>query len=107
MGQNAAGGKGPCSGHVGGARTREGMSGETGTNSPGGRESTVQARQLQRRLWVAAKRGLDRFGSACWSGLEADLLLAAGPRVSRPRLVQCGDVSDRWEAVCGKSARTV
>lgn len=32
VGQNAAGGKGPCSGHVGGARTREGMSGETGTN---------------------------------------------------------------------------
>ena len=42
--QNAAGGKGPCSGHVGGVRTREGMSGETGTNHPGGRASTVQKR---------------------------------------------------------------
>ena len=34
--QNAAGGKGPCSGHIGSARTREGMSGKTGTNSPDG-----------------------------------------------------------------------
>ncbi len=41
--QNAAGGKGPCSGHIGGARTREGMSGETGTNSPGGRQAHRQS----------------------------------------------------------------
>ncbi len=35
--QNAAGGKGPCGGHGVGARTREGMAGETGPNSPGRR----------------------------------------------------------------------
>ena len=67
--QNAAGGKGPCSGHIGGARTHEGMSGETGTNSPDGPSPIVQVRQLQRRLWVAAKRFQDRRCPAL-SGLE-------------------------------------
>ena len=35
--QNAAGGKGPCGGHGVVARTREGMAGEPGPNSPGRR----------------------------------------------------------------------
>ena len=35
--QNATGGKGPCGGHGGGARTREGMTGKTGSNYPDGR----------------------------------------------------------------------
>ncbi len=48
---NAAGGKGPCGEHVGDARTREGMTGRTGSNSPGGREPIDKVRQLQRRLW--------------------------------------------------------
>ena len=53
---NAAGGKGPCGGHVGGAGKREGMAGKTGPNHPDGRESVDKVRQLQRRLWSAAKR---------------------------------------------------
>ena len=36
------------------------MSGKTGTTHPGGRQPTVKARQLQCRLWVAAKRSPDR-----------------------------------------------
>ena len=44
--QNARGAKGPCGGNVGSASTREGMTGE----------STDKVRQLQRRLWTAAKR---------------------------------------------------
>ncbi len=56
VGQNAAGGKGPCGGHADGAGKREGMAGETGPNDPGGRESDDKVRQLQRQLWAAAKR---------------------------------------------------
>ncbi len=58
--QNAAGGKGPCSGQIDSARTREGMSGTTGTNSPDGRPPIAKVRQLQRRLWAAAKRSPER-----------------------------------------------
>ena len=76
--QNAAGGKGPCSGHIGGARTREGMSGKTGTNSPDGPRSIVKVRQLQRRLWVAAKRSPDRRFHALMDRVwRADLLWEA------------------------------
>ena len=51
---NAGGTKGPCGGNVGSASTREGMTGSTGSNHPGGRESLDKVRQLQRRLWSAA-----------------------------------------------------
>ncbi len=71
--QNAAGGKGPCSGHIGGARTREGMSGKTGTNSPDGPRSIVKVRQLQRRLWVAAKRPPDIVAATPIGGVGARL----------------------------------
>ena len=53
---NAGGAKGPCGGSVGRASTREGMTGRTGSNHPGRRESVDKVRQLQRRLWSAAKR---------------------------------------------------
>ena len=83
--QNAAGGKGPCSGHIGGARTREGMSGKTGTNSPDGPESIAKVRQLQRRLWVAAKRSQDRRFHALMDRVwRADLLWEAWRRVRYP-----------------------
>ncbi len=52
--KNARGAKGPCGGNVGRASTREGMTGRTGSNHPGGRESIDKVRQLQRRLWSAA-----------------------------------------------------
>jgi hypothetical protein len=58
---NAIGGKDPCGGHVEDARTREGMAGRTGPNSPDHRPVVDKVRQLQRRLWVAAKR------SATWT----------------------------------------
>ena len=52
---NATGGKAPWGGHVVGAGTCEGMSGRTGTNSPGGRSPIDKVQQLQRRLWIAAR----------------------------------------------------
>jgi hypothetical protein len=51
--KNARGAKGPCGGNVGCASTREGMTARS--NHPGGRESADKVRQLQRRLWKAAK----------------------------------------------------
>ena len=47
---NAVGGKGPYSGLVDRAATREGMAGTTGSNHPAGRELSVKARHLQHRL---------------------------------------------------------
>ncbi len=58
--QNATGGKGPCGGHGGGARTRKGMTGKPGSNHPDGRLPIDNVRQLQRRPWVAAKRSPER-----------------------------------------------
>jgi RNA-directed DNA polymerase len=53
---NAGGAKGPCGGNVGRASTHKGMTGQTGSNHPGEREFPDNVRQLQRRLWSAAKR---------------------------------------------------
>ena len=52
---NARGAKGPCGGQVGRASTRKGMTGRTGSNHPDGHPPIDHVRQLQRRLWVAAK----------------------------------------------------
>ncbi len=83
---NVAGGKGPCGEHVGGARTREGMTGRTGSNSPRGRVPTDKVRQLQRRLWVAAKRSpARRFHALLDRVWRDDVLLAAWRRVKRNR----------------------
>ena len=43
---NAAGGKGPWGGGVGGAGKREGMAGETGPNDPGGLVPREKVREL-------------------------------------------------------------
>ena len=83
---NAAGGKGPYGETVGRTRTREGMTGETGTNSPGGRAPTVKVRQLQRRLWVAAKRSPERRFHALMDRIwRDDVLQEAWQRVRRNR----------------------
>ncbi len=83
---NAAGGKGPCGDHVGDARTREGMTGKTGSNSPGGHRPADKVRQLQRRLWVAAKRSPERRFHALMDRVwRADLLWEAWRRVKRNR----------------------
>ncbi len=84
--QNAAGGKGPCGGHGVGARTREGMAGETGPNSPGRRPPLDQVRQLQRRLWAAAKRSPKRRFHALMDRIwRDDVLREAWRRVKRNR----------------------
>jgi hypothetical protein len=65
---NAPGGKGPHFDHAGGEGKREGMAGSARSNYPGGlspvvavggKPSGVKVRQLQRRLWAAAKRTRD------------------------------------------------
>src|SRR3989338_2987387 len=55
---NARGAKGPCGGHGGRASTRKGMTARS--NHPGGRPPIDKVRQLQRHLWVAAKRSPER-----------------------------------------------
>ena len=79
---NAAGGKGPCGGQVGGGGKREGMAGRTGPNSPDGRKPIDQVRQLQRRLWAAAKRSPGRRFHALYDRLwRGDVLREAWRRV--------------------------
>ena len=83
---NAIGGKGPCGGHVGDARTRESMTGRSGSNSSGGRPSIDKVRQLQRQLWVAAKRSPERRFHALMDRIwRRDVLQEAWRRVQRNR----------------------
>lgn len=81
---NAWGAKGPCGGNVGGARTREGMTDRS--NHPAGRESIDQVRQLQRRLWRAAKEQPGRRFHALLDRIyRRDVLWEAWKRVKRNR----------------------
>lgn len=83
---NAGGAKGPCGGNVGRASTREGMTGETGSNHPGGQASIDKVRQLQRRLWRAAKRQPGRRFHALMDRIyRRDVLWEAWRRVKRNR----------------------
>jgi RNA-directed DNA polymerase len=83
---NAAGGRGPCGGRVGSGGKREGMAGKTGPNSPGGRKPVDKVRQLQRRLWVAAKRHPGRRFHALYDRIwRGDVLQEAWSRVKRNR----------------------
>jgi RNA-directed DNA polymerase len=83
---NAGGAKGPCGGVVGTARTREGMTGRTGSNHPGGRGSIDKVRQLQRRLWSVAKRQPGRRFHAVMDRIyRRDVLWEAWRRVRRNR----------------------
>jgi group II intron reverse transcriptase/maturase len=83
---NATGGQDPWGGHVVGAGTRKGMSGRTGTNSPGGPPPIDKGRQLQRRLWVAAKRSPERRFHALMDRIwRDDVLREAWQRVRRNR----------------------
>jgi len=82
--KNARGAKGPCGGNVGGASTREGMTARS--NHPGGRESTDKVRQLQRRLWKAAKQQSGRRFHALYDRIyRRDVLWEAWRRVKRNR----------------------
>jgi RNA-directed DNA polymerase len=83
---NAAGGKGPWGGHVDGAGKREGMAGKTGPNNPGGRRPRDKVRELQRRLWAAAKRAPGRRFHALYSHIwRSDVLREAWRRVKANR----------------------
>jgi hypothetical protein len=84
--KNATGGKDPCGGQVGDARTRKGMPGRSGANSPGGRLPIDNVRQLQRRLWRAAKRQPGRRFHALMDRIyRRDVLWEAWRRVKRNR----------------------
>jgi group II intron reverse transcriptase/maturase len=79
---NAAGGKGPWGGHVDEAGKREGMAGTTGPNDPGGRRPRDKVRELQRRLWAAAKQAPGRRFHALYDHVgRGDVLREAWKRV--------------------------
>jgi group II intron reverse transcriptase/maturase len=62
------------------------MAGRTGSNHPGGRPSVDKVRQLQRRLWVAAKRSPGRRFHALYDRIwRGDVLQEAWKRVRRNR----------------------
>ena len=62
------------------------MAGKTASNHPGGRRPRDNVQQLQRRLWVAAKRSKGRRFHALYDHLwRADLLQEAWKRVKRNR----------------------
>lgn len=82
---NAVGGKGPCGGHVGSGGTCEGMAGRSNrSNNPRGQRTPDKVRQLQRRLWAAAKRSPGRRFHALYDRIwRRDVLREAWKRVRR------------------------
>ena len=84
--KNAIGGKAPCGDHVDEAGTREGMAAKSGPNDPGRRRTGDKVQQLQRRLWIAAKRSSGRRFHALYNHLwRSDVLLEAWKRVKGNR----------------------
>jgi RNA-directed DNA polymerase len=84
--KNAVGGKGHESERVGEEGKRKGMTGTTGSNSPGRRRPLDNVRQLQRRLWAAAKRSPERRFHALYDRLSRrDVLDEAWKRVKKNR----------------------
>ncbi len=83
--QNAGGGKDPCDGHAARGGKREGMPGDRPrSNHPVGRSSDVKVRELQRRLWAAAKRAPGRRFHALYDRIHRDdVLWTAWERVRR------------------------
>jgi len=81
---NAGGGKGPWDGRVGEEGKREGMACKTGPNNPGRRRPLDKVRQLQRRLWAAAKRQPGRRFHALYDRIfRSDVLKEAWKRVKK------------------------
>jgi len=62
------------------------MTGKTGSNSPGRRRPRDHVRELQRRLWAAAKRSPERRFHALYDRLwRSDVLREAWKRVKQNR----------------------
>jgi RNA-directed DNA polymerase len=86
---NAPGGKDPCFDHAGGEGKREGMTGTARSNDPGGPEpavlpwvSTVKVRELQCKLWAAARQSPERRFHALYDRIcRGDVLWEAWERV--------------------------
>jgi RNA-directed DNA polymerase len=79
---NAPGGKGPHFDHAGGEGKREGMAEVTRSNYPDGPSSVVKVRQLQRKLWAAAKQSPERRFHALYDRIHrGDVLWEAWERV--------------------------
>lgn len=93
--QNAPGGKGPDFGHVGGEGKRGGMAGFAWSNNLGGSQpvvavdgapSAVKVRELQRKLWAAAKQSEGRRFHALFDRVHrGNVLWEAWERVRRNR----------------------
>ncbi len=82
----AAGGKGPDFGQVGDGGKREGMTGTARSNHSRGREVPVKVRQLQNRLWAAAKQSEGRRFHALYDRIyRGDILGEAWRRVRANR----------------------
>ncbi len=78
--------KGPDFGHVGGGGKRQGMTGTTRSNHPRGHQPPDKVRQLQRRLYVAAKRSPERRFPALLDRIfRGDVLEEAWRRVRAKR----------------------
>jgi RNA-directed DNA polymerase len=93
---NAPGGKGPGFDHAGGAGKREGMTGGSRSNNPGRRSSAGarsgagssggKVRELQRKLWAAAKQSEGRRFHALYDRIHrGDVLWEAWERVRANR----------------------
>ncbi|MGO9964766.1 MAG: group II intron reverse transcriptase/maturase [Acidimicrobiales bacterium] len=84
---NAAGGKGPDFGHTGNGGKREGMIGTARSNYPEGRHlPPAKVRQLQNRLWAAAKQSPGRRFHALYDRIyRSDVLSEAWERVRANR----------------------
>jgi len=83
---NVAGGTDPWDGSVAETGKREGMAGRSGPNHPDRRKPIDKVRELQRRLWVAAKRRPGRRFHALFDRIfRSDVLREAWKRVKRNR----------------------
>ena len=85
-GRSPATGKGPDFGHAGEGGKREGMAGTARPNYPGGHMPAAKVRQLQNRLWAAAKQSEGRRFHALYDRTyRSDVLWEAWERVRANR----------------------